>query len=605
MQAGGAVAELDLGSREVWLIGYGPDTGPRRTTNTLNRLRLRAVVLDGGPGARVVLLSGDFWAASTAVQLRVEELLRARPRLGLGGATVFFSGTHTHSSPGGLYESPYYRQFAGAWPFDQGFDPSLVEVVAAQLVQLVETACARREDATLSWGEATFSGQSINRSYAAYARNFGGSAPAPEAQQRLAIDPALRMLFVRPVADGARLLGAWGAVNCHGTVFSKALAVCSPDLLGRASRELEGWQANTATPWVLCAGAIGDVDPQPSGMSRDAFIAERARGLQPSNQLAATLAAALRGAVQQAVAHEGVRVDQVSPRGVRHEVRVARATLADGRRMPDYPQVGEPVLAGSELGRGPLSQEGVRRSEPDDGSPHWPKLSSHVFVQHINGELARHSPFLSLSLVKLGPVGWLVGLPGEPTTMLAQNLRAALAPFSGGLPVMVCGVTGGYNGYFVTAPEYEGQHYEGASCIWGRHTEAFLREHLVLLAAAPTAAPPGPTPPPSVGAAVARAEAEALVRAQARARPFETDDAQARLARAGVALVSVDSPDPHARLVVDGRELLPVAAKALPKRKGKQGARHRLTFLVDRAALGRPAELREARARPVGERFVL
>jgi hypothetical protein len=73
-------------------------------------------------------------------------------------------------------------------------------------------------------------------------------------------------------------------------------------------------------------------------------------------------------------------------------------------------------------------------------------------------------------------------LPGEPTTTLCARIAAALkreprAPQR----VAICGVNGGYNGYFATTEEFAMQHYEGASCIWGRHTERFLVSRLTQL----------------------------------------------------------------------------------------------------------------------------
>ena len=76
----------------------------------------------------------------------------------------------------------------------------------------------------------------------------------------------------------------------------------------------------------------------------------------------------------------------------------------------------------------------------------------------------------------------LAGLPGEPTTLFASKMERMLLD-RGATSVMITGVTGDYSGYFTTGREYDRQHYEGASTIWGRCTGDWLIEEVRDLAA--------------------------------------------------------------------------------------------------------------------------
>lgn len=67
----------------------------------------------------------------------------------------------------------------------------------------------------------------------------------------------------------------------------------------------------------------------------------------------------------------------------------------------------------------------------------------------------------------------LVTVPGEPTVYAAWTLERALAAATG-KTVLVQGYTGDYAGYFTTPTEFEAQHYEGSSTLYGKNTVPHL-----------------------------------------------------------------------------------------------------------------------------------
>src|SRR5437660_10398193 len=79
---------------------------------------------------------------------------------------------------------------------------------------------------------------------------------------------------------------------------------------------------------------------------------------------------------------------------------------------------------------------------------------------------------------------------------MAQRLRAAVLRASSPLPVqrvVIDGLTNEYMQYFTTPEEYEAQHYEGGSTLWGEYQSYAILDGLVGLVAdlaAGRAAPP-------------------------------------------------------------------------------------------------------------------
>jgi neutral ceramidase len=102
-----------------------------------------------------------------------------------------------------------------------------------------------------------------------------------------------------------------------------------------------------------------------------------------------------------------------------------------------------------------------------------------------------------VQLLRIGPL-YLVGIPGEVTITAGLRLRRTVAPIVGAdlENVLVAGYSNGYIHYVTTPEEYEAQHYEGASTLFGRWELPALAQTAALLAAAlrddsvPEAGPP-------------------------------------------------------------------------------------------------------------------
>lgn len=85
---------------------------------------------------------------------------------------------------------------------------------------------------------------------------------------------------------------------------------------------------------------------------------------------------------------------------------------------------------------------------------------------------------LPLQLIKIGQVV-LAGVPAEFTSTAGRRLKAKLrAVFGNAIShLAISNYTNAYSGYVTTRQEYDAQHYEGASTLYGPHTlAAYLQE---------------------------------------------------------------------------------------------------------------------------------
>ena len=182
-------------------------------------------------------------------------------------------------------------------------------------------------------------------------------------------------------------------------------------------------------------------------------------------------------------------------------------------RLCTFAAIGTPAAAGAVDGPTrlrvlPQMNEGVRAPEPTRGDCQGAKLVLHppAGLKHWTDEQAPTDEQLDhasvptdfpsvapISLIRLGNKV-LATAPAELTTVVGVRLRTRLTRYirklatdgraaaTGIEGVVVVGLTNDYVQYIATAREYELQHYEGASTLYGPSSERFLSNHFVCLA---------------------------------------------------------------------------------------------------------------------------
>jgi hypothetical protein len=167
-----------------------------------------------------------------------------------------------------------------------------------------------------------------------------------------------------------------------------------------------------------------------------------------------------------------------------------------GEPADTAPVMGFPFFTGSEENRGPLfdvtgvNHEGDRL--PADVGPQGRKIPA---AQRPAADFPNSLPLLSIHLGNR----LMVTVPGEMTVEMGRRTRDALAPLAepiGVKRVVIAGYADDYVHYFTTPEEYDQQHYEGGSTVFGKFSSYVIRDSLVDLTASLAADKPAPDPHP-------------------------------------------------------------------------------------------------------------
>lgn len=492
-QAGAAVADITP-PMGTFLAGWGPNLAARRARQFVSSLKARVLVLDDGKGSRVALIAADLHSGTRYLSEKIASLTHD---LHFHVGSIVLCGSHNHAGPANLYASPYADAFMSSYPRVRGFNQVLADDLAKRIAAAVRAACAALRPARLGHAAVPVWGWSANRSLPAFLQNFPGQLPImvaatlavkhgapPDVTEldRLAIDPLVQVLAATGT-DGVPI-GGFSTASIHCSLLERDHFALGPDFFGVAQAEAERLlSSGSARPIIgLGAASVGDQDPRPPGMSLEVLLARRRHSLTRNLALVEAHGVRFGKALADAfkLAERAPALQQITVRFDEPKIQAAKGIRrTDGAEVYTSRQamIGSSTLAGSELGTGP-GQEGNVVTDPDDpqDSEHaqWPKVFALPSLKRFFEALKYQRLTVPLRFVSFDDVA-LLGIPGEPTTWLTQELSGLLAK-DGGHKVMIAGVCGDYSGYFTTEAEYKAQHYEGSSTFWGRNTQWWL-EH--------------------------------------------------------------------------------------------------------------------------------
>lgn len=493
-----AAATLRAGAAQTDItppqIGYdmgGWTRADRKVNGQQTRLSSKALVLERG-GRKVALVAAELFMIPGGLQNHVAE---AVADLGYDRSTVLLSATHTHAGPSGFANYPTLntgspnlsmiltnpaslRSLLDPVKADRQLYTFLVQQIAAS----IRDADAALKPAVAGWGERQLLGVTKNRSLEAHLANHGikksprSGRPAddPEGADHT-IDPNVDVLRVDQVIDGRRVpIGAWSQFADHGTVVPSETRAYSGDHHAAATRVFErtvrdeaGVPAGQPVVNVYGNGAEGD---QSAGLDARGYAAAEAVGRKEATSMLAAWRDA--GARLSATPELDVRWTQTCFCGQRVEGGVVA--------RQGFP--GVPFVTGSEEGRGPLYDvtktplEGVR-APIELVAGHGHKAIVPV------GQFPRAVPLMA---VRVGD-RVIASLPGEPTKEAGARVKAAVlarTAAAGVQKVVISGLTNEYINYITTPEEYDRQHYEGASTMYGRLELNLLKGSLADLAGA-------------------------------------------------------------------------------------------------------------------------
>ncbi len=482
-------ARVDITPPTGYVLG-GWTRADRTGQGVHTRLGATAMVLDRG-GQKVALLAVDLFAMPGGLLAEAAE----RAGRGFSERNVLASASHTHAGPGGFANFETYNTTA---PSPETIDdpssyvellqpapadPKLYTFLVKRIARAIRLADRDRARAVAAWGNTRLVGLTQNRSLEAHLANHGivrepGQGEVSEDPQGYehTIAPEVSVLRVDQLRGRRRVpIGAWSTFANHGTVNPSEFEVYNQDHHGAATRVFErrvrragGVPRSQEVVNVFGNSNEGD---QSSGL--------RVRGPAHAERVGRREARAMLRAWRRA----GHELSRHPPLDLRWTRVCFCGQRTRGGRVAARPAVGVPFLTGSEEGRGPLYDvTGVPlegRRSPVGVGPHGHKLG--VSGVPDPESVPKAVPLMAVRLGSQMIVSW----PGEATTEVGRRARGAVARATAGSGierVVVSGLAGEYLQYFTTPAEYDRQHYEGGSTLYGRLASNLLQEELAELA---------------------------------------------------------------------------------------------------------------------------
>ncbi|MGI8558978.1 MAG: neutral/alkaline non-lysosomal ceramidase N-terminal domain-containing protein [Solirubrobacteraceae bacterium] len=524
-----ATSSLDVGVGRAditpplgyFMMGWVRSDG--RVIGQHTRLWARVIVLQEG-GRKVALVAEDLNGIAGGMMADAAAL---DGDIGFSEQNVIDSASHTHAAPTGFYNYTSYNSVAPSTSTPTSFnltgtmDPQLYAFEVRQLALAIRRANADLGPGTAGWGYTQLLGLTQNRSLEAHLADFGihdaygvGKVSEDPGGYPDTIDPDVNVLRVDKSIGGVDVpVGMWSTFANHGTVNRFQFSYYNEDHHGPAMQLTEAAiRASGHVPAsqdVIDAYGNSDEGDQTAGLVRWGPAAAEYVGQVESK------------AFLDAWKSAGQNMSSAPTLDWRWT-----RTCWCGQSTPDgavatQSQFGLPQITGSEEGRGPLFDITRIQFEGD----HLPFSTGGPFGDEIKSVLPIAGPPAVPMMALRVADHMIVSIPGEMTVEMGRRTRSAvaLATIGAGINrVVISGLANEYASYFTTPEEFDAQHYEGASTIYGRASSDLLESTLAELAhdvvagtPAPAAYPLDPRNGVSVAAApFAKGAATASVSAQ-------------------------------------------------------------------------------------------
>ena len=457
------------------------------------RLQARAIVLQRGD-TKVALVVTELCCVAGGLLTEAAQHLEGR---GIDEKSMIVSGTHTHSAPGQYFPFAAYDVTFPNIPTPTQFsvqpDPQLYAFLARRIATAIERADDDLGPGAAAWGHTEIPvGLTENRSIEAHLANYGierdlGEGSASESPHGAAstISPELDVLRVDKRLGGRLVpVGMWSTFANHGTVtLGSRAGTYNGDHLGAAMLATEDALRRTGgAPRgqdVVTAFSNADEGDTSSALGRTGPAAAEYVGRVEA------------AAMVRAWADAGERLSTTPELDLRWTRFCFCGQETEGGRVDDKAVPGLPLLSGSEEHRGQLHENtGVvfeGHHLPTEVGPQGNKIQ----LEPQGVPIPEAAP---LALVRVGD-GVVVSNPGEVTTEVGRQLKAAVSGALAGTgvrSVAISGLANEYQGYFTTPEEYAWQAYEGGQTNFGKYSANLLVEQTGLLADSMAAGVPAP-----------------------------------------------------------------------------------------------------------------
>jgi neutral ceramidase len=496
---GAGIYDITGPAAEVGMMGYSmPD---QKTSGIHTRLRSRAYVIsEPSGGKRIAFVSADLATIFQAVKQQVIEKLQGDPALGglYDESNVLLSANHTHSGPGG------YSHYATYDLSVLGFIEQNFNAIVDGIYQSIVIAHTNLEPGKILIAQGDLDDCGWQRSYNAYMNN-----PASE-RAMYANNTDKTMTLLKLVSDQGDEIGMINWFAVHPTSIGNTNKLISSDNKGYAQylfEKIKGTDYSAIGQNTFVAAFAqtnaGDVSPNiywgyPDGIhDYDHMKTIGVRQFNKAVELYNNASEYLDSGVD--YRHKHVNFDElpIAPQWVGGQTNIQTCSAA----------IGFSQIAGStEDGAGiDLAHEGMVWGGND-----WPEFTLVPDLQECQEDkiillpAGDMSPFpwvpevLPIQIVKIGNLA-IVAVPMEITTMAGRRIRNTVMAEVGTSVdyIVIAAISNAYCSYLTTSEEYEVQHYEGGSNMFGPYSLNAVQQELSDIAAAlndGTSVDPGPTP---------------------------------------------------------------------------------------------------------------
>lgn len=468
-----------------------------RSKGQLTRLFARSLVLQRGD-RKLALVAADLGFVPGGLVADVVKRLHGR---GFDEDSVIISASHTHSAPAGYSNYAAFNTVAPTsttpTEFELGSpaDPKLYSFLVRRITAAIRRADGDRARAVAGWGKTKLFGVTENRSIEAHLADHGvfeeygqGSPQDDPKGVKHTIDPQVNVLRVDKVRHGRQIpIGIWSTFANHGTVVKPTFSYYNADHHAAAARLAEAAirRAGGVPKGQQVVNAYGNSD------EGDMTAGIRYSGPADAYSVGRKEADAFISAWRQA----GKHLDPRPRLDSRWTIECFCGSDTAAGPVDDHAVVGLPFLTGSEENRGPLYDEtgvpfeGYRL--PVGTGPQGMKIQS--VPDTGSGTFPTGVP---LSTARVGSRA-IVTIPGEMTSGMGRTLRSnaeSAVAGSGINRVVISGLANDFVQYFASPKEYDRQHYEGGSTLFGRTSSVFIEERLISLLRRMLAGKPAPAP---------------------------------------------------------------------------------------------------------------
>lgn len=505
------VGKSDITDPAIGLGMQGMADKNQRTTGVESRLVAKVfIVVDPVSLNRVAIVSTDLWSGTHIVKQEVVDRLQQiyGPEL-YQLDNLLISGTHTHSGPGGYTHYYLYNHTLGGPNKTGGFDRHNFESIVAGIVSAIEQAHNQLAPGKIYVNRGHIEDCGRQRSPEAYFRN-----PESELYQ-YGSDTDNEMLllkFVHVSDTNEKPLGLLNWYAIHPTDRGQYNTLVTGDNKGYAA---ELFEEKAYEPIVAafananCGDVSGNVAFGSIPTGADDIERMKKHG-EKQYQLAQSLFDQATEELHGSIDYRHTFIDmshiEIEDRpGKRTWPAALGISFAAGSSEDSKPPIpireGITIRSITEDEASILAFSGLIAAIEVPGAELPGQFDSALTPDFIDGHAPKPIAFapglanpetdfypitpkeLPIQILKIGNLV-LTGIPGEITTMAGRRLKATVQAELNVDYLVLAAYSNAFSQYITTFEEYQAQHYEGASTLFGPYTLMAYQQEFRKLAAA-------------------------------------------------------------------------------------------------------------------------